>query len=85
MAIEERVAYDIGDRKYVVGKPKGQLNEKYNFFDACIITEEELLPGESLAKRLKQAYLDASERGARQVATSRLMSPQPIRFTIDIE
>lgn len=84
--MEERVAYDIGDKRYIVGKPKGQLNGKYNFFDACVITEYQLpSSGKSLADKLKEVYLNTPDRGMRQIATEKVMSPQPTRFTIDVE
>lgn len=85
---EERVGYNMGGRGYVVGKffgrkmsPRGVI---YNFKEACIISQSDI-PSGPLEQELKKLYLNCPNKADKQFLMTEFMSPQPVRFKVEVE
>jgi len=79
------VAYEARGEKYAMGIYKGIVNEKFSFVEACVIRKNELPEGKSLEQGLKEVYLKALNRGVRVIPSEDIMSPQPKKFTLEVE
>ncbi|MCL5018760.1 MAG: hypothetical protein M1416_03285 [Candidatus Pacearchaeota archaeon] len=78
------VAYEVTKDRYYMGMPMGITKGKYHLVAACIIKKENLPKGKSLEEGLKEIYLK-SEKENKQVSTSEIMNPQPLKFAFNVE